>query len=191
METLIRATQQMIKEEDSLHQRRQCPPDAPEGPANGLPKGPSGACFTPEYPQRPLPLQCRGLVHTFSPEHSPAPLSRLSSPGTERLHMPKDLQTDRPTLCLPLHQRLGRPGTCSTSPTPAPALYPPHTYPRPYLDRHASLSLTGYTPEHLYEPDRTSASSDPPHCDLTPHFHMAAQQTPGHKGPSVIIYNGS
>ncbi|XP_044216422.1 single-minded homolog 1-A [Thunnus albacares] len=199
IETLIRATQQMIKEEESRLQLRKGPPDGPLGPANGLPKGP-GLCFTPEYTQGPLPLQtvvCRGLSQVISPAPSPAPLSRLSSPGSERLHKPKDyLQTDLSPLSLPLHHPFSRPGTCSAPPTPAPALYPAHTHPRPYLDKHTAYSLTGYALEHLYDPESlrgycTSTSTGPTHYDMTPHLRIPAEQTPGHKGTSVIITNGS
>ncbi|KAI9541376.1 Single-minded 1-A [Dissostichus eleginoides] len=197
IETLIRATQQMIKEEES--RLRKGPQEVPLGPANGLPKGP-GPCFTPEYSQGPLPLQtvvCRGLSQVISLAPSPAPLSRLSSPGPERLHKPKDyLQTDVSPLSLPLHHAFGRLGPCSSSPTSAPVLYPSHTHPRPYLDKHKSYSLTGYALEHLYDPESlrgycTSTSTGPPHYDVTPHLRMAAEQTPGHKGTSVIISNGS
>ncbi|XP_022606827.1 single-minded homolog 1-A-like [Seriola dumerili] len=199
IETLIRATQQMIKEEESRLQLRKAPPDSPLGPANGLPKGP-GSCFTPEYTQGPLPLQsvvCRGLSQVISPANSPAPLSRLSSPGSERLNKPKDyLQTDMSPLSLPLHNSLGRSGSCSASPSLAPALYPSHTHPRPYLDKHTAYSLTGYALEHLYDPESlrgycTSTSSGPTHYDVTPHLRIPAEQTPGHKGTSVIITNGS
>uniref|UniRef100_A0A671V9T1 SIM bHLH transcription factor 1a n=1 Tax=Sparus aurata TaxID=8175 RepID=A0A671V9T1_SPAAU len=185
IETLIRATQQMIKEEECRLQLRRGPPDAPMGPANGLPKGP-GPCFTPEYTQGPLPLQtvvCRGLSQVISPAPSPAPLSRLSSPGSEHLHKPKDyLQTDLSPLSLPLHHPF--------------ALYPSHAHPRPYLDKHTAFSLTGYTLEHLYDPESlrgycTSASTGPTHYDMTPHLLIPAEQTPGHKGTSVIITNGS
>ncbi|XP_059195444.1 single-minded homolog 1-A [Centropristis striata] len=197
IETLIRATQQMIKEEESRLQLRKGPLDAPQGPANGLPKGP---CFTPEYTQGSLPLQtgvCRGLSQGASPAPSPAPLSRLSSPGTERLHKSKDcLPTDLSPLTLPLYHPFVRPGPCSVSPTSAPALYPSHTSPRPYLDKHKAYSLTGYALEHLYDPESlrgycTSASTGPTHYDVTPHLRMPAEQTPGHKGTSVIISNGS
>ncbi|KAJ4930855.1 hypothetical protein JOQ06_025158 [Pogonophryne albipinna] len=197
IETLIRATQQMIKEEES--RLRKGPQEVALGPANGLPKGP-GPCFTPEYSQGPLPLQtvvCRGLSQVISPAPSPAPLSRLSSPGPERLHKPKDyLQTDVSPLSLPLHHAFGRLGPCSSSPPTAPVLYPSHTHPRPYLDKHKSYSLTGYALEHLYDPESlrgycTSTSTAPPHYDVTPHLRMAAEQTPGHKGTSVIISNGS
>ncbi|KAM3613564.1 uncharacterized protein V6R79_001493 [Siganus canaliculatus] len=199
IETLIRATQQMIKEEESRLQLRKASLDAPVGPANGLPKG-TGPCFTPDYAQVPLPLQtvvCRGLSQVISPAPSPASPSRLSSPGSERLHKSKDyLQTDLSPLPLPLHHPFGRPGPCSTSPTPAPALYPSHTYPRPYLDKHAAYSLTGYTLEHLYDPESlrgycTSASTGPTHYDMTPHLRIPAEHPPGHKGTSVIITNSS
>ncbi|KAK5862849.1 hypothetical protein PBY51_018205 [Eleginops maclovinus] len=201
IETLIRATQQMIKEEEIRHQLRKGPQDGPLGPANGLPKGP-GSCFTPEYSQGPLPLQtvvCRGLSQVISPAPSPAPLSRLRSPGPELLHKPKDyLQTDGSPLSLPLHHPFGRLGPCSASPTSAPIVYPSHTHthPRPYLDKHKSYSLTGYALEHLYDPESlrgycTSTSTGPTHYDVTPHLRMPAEQTPGHKGTSVIISNGS
>ncbi|XP_034029852.1 single-minded homolog 1-A [Thalassophryne amazonica] len=192
IETLIRATQQMIKEEESrLHLRK-----GPLGAANGLPKG-SGTCFTPEYTQGPLPLQtvvCRGLNQLISPESSPAPLSRLSSPGSEHILKPKDyLQTDVSPLSLPLHHPLSRPGPCSSS--PAPGHYPSHTHPRPYLDKHAAYSLTGYALEHLYDAESlrghcTSAITGPTHNDMTPHLRIPSEQTAGHKGTSVIITNG-
>jgi len=194
IETLIRATQQMIKEEESRFQLRKGPPGGTLGPANGLPKGP-GPCFTPEYLQGPL--ACRGLSQVISPAPSPAPLSRLSSPGPERLHKPKDyLHTDLSPLSLPLHHPFGHPGPCSDSPTPTPTLYPAHIHPRPYLDKHKAYSMTGYALENLYEPESlrgycTSASSGPAHYDVTPHLRMPAEQTPGHKGTSVIISNGS
>ncbi|XP_056289974.1 single-minded homolog 1-A isoform X2 [Pseudoliparis swirei] len=194
IETLIRATQQMIKEEESRFQLRKGPPGGTLGPANGLPKGP-GPCFTPEYLQGPL--ACRGLSQVISPAPSPAPLSRLSSPGPERLHKPKDyLHTDLSPLSLPLHHPFGHPGPCSDSPTPTPTLYPAHIHPRPYLDKHKAYSMTGYALENLYEPESlrgycTSASSGPAHYDVTPHLRVPAEQTPGHKGTSVIISNGS
>uniref|UniRef100_A0A8D3ANQ0 SIM bHLH transcription factor 1a n=1 Tax=Scophthalmus maximus TaxID=52904 RepID=A0A8D3ANQ0_SCOMX len=197
IQTLIRATQQMIKEEESRIHLRKGPADPPLGPANGLPKG-TGPCFTPEFAQGPLqPVVCRGLSQAISPADSPAPLSRLSSPRSERLHKPKDyLQTDLPTLSLPLHHPLGRSGPCSASPALAPALYPSHAHPRPYLDKHTAYSLTGYALEHLYDPESlrgycTSAGTGPTHYDVTPHLRMPAEQSPGHKGTSVIITNSS
>uniref|UniRef100_A0A3Q3K071 SIM bHLH transcription factor 1b n=1 Tax=Monopterus albus TaxID=43700 RepID=A0A3Q3K071_MONAL len=199
IKTLIRATQQMIKEEESRLQLRKGPPDAPLGPVNGLPKGP-GPCFTSEYTQGPLPLQtvmCRGLSQVISPANSPAPLSRLSSPGSERLQKPKDyLPTDLSPISLPLHHSLARPGQCLASPTPVPALYPSHNHPRSYLDKHTAYSLRGYALEHLYDPESIrgycpSTSTGHTHYEMTPHLRIQAEQTPGHKGTSVIITNGS
>ncbi|XP_068189449.1 single-minded homolog 1-A [Antennarius striatus] len=199
METLIRATQQIIKKEESQLPLREDPMDASAGPAKGLLKGPCGACFPTECTQGPLPLQmvCHGLTQTISPVPSPAPLSRLSSPGIECLHKTKDyLPTDLSPLCLPLQHPLGRPGTCLTSSTPAPVLCPPHTYTRPYFDRNTAYSLTGYTLEHLYDPQTMrgyckSSSTGRTHYDMTPHLRMPVEQTPGHKGTPVIITNGS
>ncbi|XP_029360913.1 single-minded homolog 1-A [Echeneis naucrates] len=199
IETLIRVTQQMIKEEESRLQLRNGLSDSPLGPANGLPKDP-GQCFTPDYTQEPLPLQsvvCRGLSQVISPAISPTPLSRLSSPGSERLQKPKDyLQTDLSTLSLPLHHPFGRSGSCSTSPPLAQAMYPSHSRTRPYLDKHTAYSLTGYALEHLYDSESfrgycTSASTGSAHYEMTPHLRISTEQTPGHKGTSVIITNSS
>lgn len=197
IETLIRATQQMIKEEESRFQLRKGPPGAPLGPANGLPKGP-GPCFAPEYTQGPLQtVVCRGLSQGISLASGPAPPCRLSSPGPDRLHKSKDylqadLQADLSPLSLPLHHPFGRSGPCSPSPILDPALYPPHTY----LDKHKAYSLTGYALENLCDPESlrgycSSAGMGPTHYDGTPHLRMPAEQTAGHKGPSVIISNGS
>ncbi|KAM6893385.1 single-minded homolog 1-A [Xenentodon cancila] len=191
IETLIRATQQMIKEEESRLQLRKGPGDTPLGLGNGLPQGPA-SCFTADYGQGPLPLQavvCRGFSQVLSPAPSPAPLSRLSSPGLERLHKPKDyLHTELSPLSLQFHHPIGRPGACSASPSPAPHLYPSNGHSRSYLEKH-TYSLTGYTLEHLYDPESLRAySTGPTHYDP---FHVPAEQTPGHKGTSVIITNSS
>lgn len=198
IETLIRVTQQLIKEEESRLQLHKVNQNDPIGLSNGLPKG-SSPCFNPDYTQRSLPLQtviCRGLGQVISPATSPALLSGHSSPGSERHHKPKDLCTDLSLLSLPLHHPFGRTGTCSTSPTLTPALYPSHTYPRSYVDKHTAYSLAGYTLEHLYDAESlrgycTSASTGPAQCNVTPHLSIPAEQTPGHKGTSVIITNGS
>lgn len=199
IETLIRVTQQLIKEEESRLQLHKVNQNDPIGLSNGLPKG-SSPCFNPDYTQRSLPLQaviCRGLGQVISPATSPALLSRHSSPGSERHHKPKDhVCTDLSLLSLPLHHPFGRTGTCSTSPTLTPALYPSHTYPRSYVDKHTAYSLAGYTLEHLYDAESlrgycTSASTGPAQCNVTPHLSIPAEQTPGHKGTSVIITNGS
>ncbi|KAJ8005423.1 hypothetical protein DPEC_G00146500 [Dallia pectoralis] len=195
METLIRATQQMIKEEENRLVR----PNTRIGPANGLPKG-SGPCFTIDYPHRVLQsVLCHGLGQVIS--HSPAPLSRLRSPRSVH-HTHKDYlqptgQTDHsPAL---LQFPLGRTGpTSASSPTRAPALY--HLHPqtqggRPYMDKHAAtFSLTGYALEHLCDSESLrgySASIDSPEYDVNSHLCLQSEQGPGHKGTSVIITNGS
>lgn len=194
---LIRATQQMIKEEENRIPLLKSSSDAPLWPANRLPKG-HGPCFTPEYAHLPLQtVACRRLSQVISPVPSPTPLSRLSSPASEQLQEPKDyFQTYRPPLSLPLHHPLSRSAPLSTSPTPAPALYLSNTHPQPYLDKHAAYSVTGYALEHLYEPESiqgccTSASNSPNRYNFTPHLHIPTEQTPTHKGTAVIMTNSS
>ncbi|XP_019735582.1 single-minded homolog 1-A [Hippocampus comes] len=191
METLIRATQHMIKEEESRLQLRKVHPDTPLGQANGLLNS-TGLCCTSEYTQRPIQaVVCRGLSHVISPVHSPAHFSRLS-PGSESLKKSKDyLQTDMGPRSLQLRYPFVRPGPCSDSPTPAPALYPPHTHFRPYLEKHTPYPRTGYALEHLYDQESLRGYCTSASTDMTPHLRMPAEQTPGHKGTSVIITNGS
>uniref|UniRef100_A0A3Q3VY63 Uncharacterized protein n=1 Tax=Mola mola TaxID=94237 RepID=A0A3Q3VY63_MOLML len=160
---------------------------------------PLSPCSTLEYTQSSLPLEtvlCRSLGQMISPAPIPAPLSRLSSPKSEHLHKPKGhTHTELSPLSLSLHPPFGRAGTCSTPPTMAPAFYPSYTFPRPYLDKHTAYSLTGYTLDHLYDPEShgycTSASTGPTHYNMTPHLRIPTEQTSGHKGTSVIITNGS
>ncbi|KAI4871207.1 hypothetical protein NFI96_003473 [Prochilodus magdalenae] len=188
IETLIRATQQMIKEEENRLQLRKSSGEQ-LGPANGLAKSHS-SCFSTEFPQAALQgSACRGPAQVISPAPSPVPLSRLSSPGSERLAKAKDfLQTE---LSSPQQHQLALTGSCTTSPTPA--LYPSH--PRQYLDKHAAYSLTGYTLEHLYEADSFRGYSlgctGSSHYEMASHLRMQAEQPPSHKGTSVIISNGS
>ncbi|XP_054637616.1 single-minded homolog 1-A isoform X3 [Dunckerocampus dactyliophorus] len=192
IETLIRATQHLIKEEESRLQQRKAHPNTPLGQGNGLSNSP-GLCFTSEYTQRPRPaVVCRGVSHMISPVPSPTILSRLSSPGSESLNKSKDYhQTDLSPHSSQLHHPFGRPGSCSASPTPAPALYPPHTHFRPYLEKHTPYPLAGYALEHLYDPESLRGYCTSASTDVTPHLHIPAEQTPGHKGTSVIITNGS
>ncbi|XP_038129489.1 single-minded homolog 1-A-like [Cyprinodon tularosa] len=194
IESLIRATQQMIKEEESRTQLAKGFEDTPPGLASGLQRA-AASCFTAEYSQGPpQTMVYRSFNQVISPNPSPTPLSRLSSPGAERLHKPKDyLQTNMTPLSLQLHHPLGRLGPCSASPTQAPALYPSHSHPRSYVDKHPAYSLTGYTLEHLYDPENlrgccSSVNTEPTHYD---HFLAPGEQNPGHKGPSVIISNSS
>lgn len=161
-------------------------------PANGLAKSTS-SCFGNEFAQSSLQgVVCRGSAQVISPAPSPTPLSRISSPSSERLAKAKDfLQTELSSPQQQQQQQLGLAGSCAVSPTPA--LYPSH--PRQYLDKHTTYSLSGYTLEHLYEADSFRgyalgcASSS--HYDMTSHLRMQAEQTTSHKGTSVIISNGS
>uniref|UniRef100_A0A674PEB8 SIM bHLH transcription factor 1a n=1 Tax=Takifugu rubripes TaxID=31033 RepID=A0A674PEB8_TAKRU len=113
------------------------------------------------------------------------------------LHKLKDHHPHRPCppLSLPLHHPLGRPAACSASPSPTSVLYSSHSYPRPYLDKHAAFSLTGYSLEHLSDPENLrgycASATDDPSYGISPHLHVPTEQTPGHKGASVIITNGS
>ncbi|XP_061146149.1 single-minded homolog 1-A [Syngnathus typhle] len=191
MGSLIRATQYMIKEEENRLQLRKVHPDTPLGHLNGLLNTGGHRC-TSEYTQKPIQaVVCRGLSHVISPVHSPAQLSRLS-PGSESITKSKDyLQSDPGTRSFQLHYPFGRPGPCSDSPTPAPALYPPHSHFRPYLEKHTPYPLTGYALEHLYDQESLRGYCTSASTDTTPHLRMPAEQTPGHKGTSVIITNGS
>lgn len=197
IQTLIGATQQMIKEEESGLQLHKDTADAPLGLANGPPKD-SGPRSTRVYTQSSLPLEsvlCQNLGQMISPAPFPAPLSRLNSP--KHLHNPKDhTHTELSPFSLSLHPPFGRAGTCSASPSMAPPLYPSHSLSRPYLDKHRAYSLTGYTLDHLYDPESlhgyyTSASTGPTHYNMTPHLRIPTVQTSGHKGTSVIITNSS
>ncbi|XP_056332157.1 single-minded homolog 1-A [Danio aesculapii] len=183
IETLIRATQQMIKEEESRLQLRKPPTDVTLEPTNSLAK----SFHSTDFPQSAMQsVVCRGPAQVISPAPSPVPLSRLNSPIPDRLSKGKDfLQNELSSSQLPLT------GTCAVSPTPA--LYPSH--PRQYLEKHAAYSLTSYALEHLYEADSfrgySLGCSGSSHYDMATHLRMQAEQAPGHKGTSVIITNGS
>ncbi|XP_023661948.1 single-minded homolog 1-A isoform X2 [Paramormyrops kingsleyae] len=181
METLIRVTQQMIKEEESRLQHRKATA------ANGLAKAhapPFPADFPPGavvYRSASTSLACERLQHRdgkpTSPPigrelgASPAPLSRMGSPASERLSKPGDF--------LPAEL--------------SPSCYPA-AHPRQYLDRHAAYSLTGYALDHLYDGEALrgySLGCAGAHYDVASHLRMPADPSPGHKGTSVIITNGS
>uniref|UniRef100_A0A3Q3IC73 SIM bHLH transcription factor 1b n=1 Tax=Monopterus albus TaxID=43700 RepID=A0A3Q3IC73_MONAL len=206
METLIRATQQMIKEEESRLQQQKVPVDI-----SGLTKAHS-PCFTsslPHHSQLTMPsVVCRGpgapsidlpserlhhrdSVKVLGPHDndenttSPASMSRLSSPSSDGiprsvLPLTKDyLQTD-----LSPH---------SSQPQGNLLLYPNQE--RQPLDRQAAYALTGYSLEHLYDPE-TLRSYSGLACagvqyDVASHVRMQAEQMQGHKATSVIITNGS
>uniref|UniRef100_A0A8C7VQE1 Uncharacterized protein n=1 Tax=Oncorhynchus mykiss TaxID=8022 RepID=A0A8C7VQE1_ONCMY len=188
METLIHATQHMIKEEESRLQLRKGPLDA-LGPVGG-PSNNSPCSFTPStlpLPQAAMPgVVCRGPGVANA---SPASLSRLSSPSTDGiprsgLSVSKDYlhgQTD----VSPHHHPLGQQG--SPLPYQAQEMQP--------LDRHAAYALTGYSQVHLYDAESlrnySGLGCGGAQYDMVPHMRMQADQMQGHKGTSVIITNGS
>uniref|UniRef100_A0A8C7XZS4 SIM bHLH transcription factor 1a n=1 Tax=Oryzias sinensis TaxID=183150 RepID=A0A8C7XZS4_9TELE len=185
METLIRATQQMIKEEESRLHHHKALLDV-----SGLTKTHS-TCFTPtlsHHSQLTMPsVVCRGPV--LGPHDndenttSPASLSRLSSPSSDVISrsghpLTKDyMQTD-------------------LSPHPQQAQGSPLLYAsqdRQPLDR--AYALAGYSLEHLYDQDNLRSYSGLAcggvQYDVTSHMRMQAEQIQGHKATSVIITNGS
>ncbi|MGH0173084.1 UNVERIFIED_CONTAM: hypothetical protein FKN15_077861 [Acipenser sinensis] len=206
IETLIRATQQMIKEEENRLQLQKATQDHMAS-VNGVTKSHS-SCYATNYPQTQLQgVVCRGpgvtssalcdhLQHrdgkTISPQeskhdNSPTSLSRISSPISDRisksgLSLAKDyLHTD-----LSPHQKPGN--HCASS---SPTNYSSHH--RQYLDKH-TYSLTGYAFEHLYDSETLrnySLGCSGSHYDVTSHLRVQQDQAQGHKGTSVIITNGS
>lgn len=214
METLIRATQQMIKEEESRLQQQQHkePLDV-----SGLAKAHSPQCFASSlahHSQLGMPsVVCRGpgapsidLALPLAPERlhhrdavkalcphdndenttSPASLSRLSSPSSDGisrsgLSMTKDyLQSE-----LSPHP--------AQQPQGSPLIYPAAE--RQPLDRQAAYALTGYSLEHLYDPESlrnySGLACAGVQYDVASHVRMQAEQMQGHKATSVIITNGS
>ncbi|KAK2903441.1 hypothetical protein QQF64_009482 [Cirrhinus molitorella] len=192
IETLIRATQQMIKEEESRLQLRKAPTEIPLESTNGLAKSHGSSFHSTDFTQSALQsVVCRGPAQVISPAPSPVPLSRLSSPIPDRLGKSKDFLQNELSSSQQHQQPLPLTGTCAVSPTPA--LYPSH--PRQYLEKHTAYSLTSYALEHLYEADSfrgySLGCSGSSHYDMATHLRMQAEQAPGHKGTSVIITNGS
>ncbi|XP_053565081.1 single-minded homolog 1 [Bombina bombina] len=201
IETLIRATQQMIKEEENRLQLRKSSPDQ-LSTVNGTGKR-NSICFS-NYQQPQLTgVVCRGpSLSNNSPcdhiqqrdgkilsprdneyENSPTTLSRMSSPNSDRISktgvtIAKDY----------LHVNVSPQQTVDNS--ASPNYYSSH---RQYFDKHA-YTFTGYAFEHLYDPESIrnySLSCNGPHFDVTSHLRMQQDPTQVHKGTSVIITNGS
>lgn len=206
METLIRATQQMIKEEESRLQQHKTPLDI-----SGLAKAhspcfssslahhsqltmPSVVCRGPGAPSIDIPSErlhhpdrVKGIGSHDNDENttSPASLSRLSSPSSDGiprsgLSLTKDyMQTD-----LSPHP---------SQPQGSPLLYPAQE--RQPLDRQAAYALTGYSLEHLYDSENlrsySSLACGGVQYDVASHVRMQAEQMQAHKATSVIITNGS
>lgn len=205
IETLIRATQQMIKEEENRLQQRKSTPDQLVS-MNGAGKKHS-VCFTNYHQQQQLREACRVPSITTTPpcehtqqqrdgklmspqendyDNSPTTLSRINSPGSDRMSksgllLAKDyFHSD-----MSPHQTPG-----DHQPTSSPNYYTSH---RQYFDKHA-YTLTGFALEHLYDSETIrnySLGCNGSHFDVTSHLRMQQDPAQGHKGTSVIITNGS
>ncbi|KFM01428.1 Single-minded 1 [Aptenodytes forsteri] len=203
IETLIRATQQMIKEEENRLQLRKTTPD-PLVSINGTGKK-HATCFA-NYPQQQLAGDvCRvptvantppcehiqqrdGKImspHENDYDNSPTTLSRISSPNSDRI--------SKSSLVLAkdyLHSDMSPHQTPGDHPAASPNYYSSH---RQYFDKHA-YTLTGYALEHLYDTETIrnySLGCNGSHFDVTSHLRMQQDPAQGHKGTSVIITNGS
>lgn len=206
METLIRATQQMIKEEETRLQQHKEPVDmsglskahspcfAPSLAHHSQLAAPSVVCRGPGAPAVDLPsgrLHHRDVIKALGSNDndestsSPASLSRLSSPSSDGiprsgLSIAKDyMQAD-----LSPHP---------PQPQGSPLIYPAQE--RQHLDRQAAYALTGYSLEHLYDAESLRSYSGLAcggvQYDVASHVRMQAEQMQGHKATSVIITNGS
>ncbi|KFV85399.1 Single-minded 1 [Struthio camelus australis] len=203
IETLIRATQQMIKEEENRLQLRKTTPD-PLVSVNGTGKK-HAICFA-NYPQQQLSGDvCRvptvantppcehiqqrdGKImspHENDYDNSPTALSRINSPNSDRISKSSlVLGKDYMHSDMSPHQT---PGDHSAA---SPNYYSSH---RQYFDKHA-YTLTGYALEHLYDTETIrnySLGCNGSHFDVTSHLRMQQDPAQGHKGTSVIITNGS
>uniref|UniRef100_A0A8C6M2P8 SIM bHLH transcription factor 1 n=1 Tax=Nothobranchius furzeri TaxID=105023 RepID=A0A8C6M2P8_NOTFU len=163
METLIRATQQMIKEEESRLQHQKVLLDV-----SGLSKTHS-PCFPsslPHHSQLTMPsVVCRGPS---------APIPRSGLPLTKD-YMPTDLSPHPPQsqgspLLYPAQER---------QPLDRQAAYALAGYSLEHL----------YDPENLRS--YSSLTCGGVQYDVASHVRMQAEQIQGHKATSVIITNGS
>lgn len=203
IETLIRATQQMIKEEENRLQLRKAPPDQLAS-INGAGKKHS-LCFANYQQAAPSGEVCHSSAlasnspcdhiqqregKMLSPQekdydNSPTALSRMSSPSSDRitkssLILAKDY----------LHSDMSPHQTAGDHPAISPNCFGSH---RQYFDKHA-YTLTGYALEHLYDSETIrnySLGCNGSHFDVTSHLRMQPDPAQGHKGTSVIITNGS
>ncbi|KAM7171668.1 single-minded homolog 1 [Macrochelys suwanniensis] len=203
IETLIRATQQMIKEEENRLQLQKTTPDQLVS-INGAGKKHS-ICFANYQPQQLTGDVCRvpTVANTSPCEHiqqrdgklmsphendydnSPTTLSRISSPNSDRI--------SKSSLILAkdyLHSDMSPHQATGDHPAASPNYYTSH---RQYFDKHA-YTLTGYALEHLYDSETIrnySLGCNGSHFDVTSHLRMQQDPAQGHKGTSVIITNGS
>ncbi|KAB0353120.1 hypothetical protein FD754_017977 [Muntiacus muntjak] len=203
IETLIRATQQMIKEEENRLQLRKAPPDQLAS-INGAGKKHS-LCFASYQQPPPTGDVCHSSAlansspcdhiqqregkmlspHENDYDNSPTALSRISSPNSDRI--------SKSSLILAkdyLHSDMSPHQTPGDHPAISPNCFGSH---RQYFDKHA-YTLTGYALEHLYDSETIrnySLGCNGSHFDVTSHLRMQPDPSQGHKGTSVIITNGS
>ncbi|CAB1342660.1 unnamed protein product [Coregonus sp. 'balchen'] len=219
METLIRVTQQMIKEEESRLQLHKGPLDA-LGPVGGLSNKSHRPCsFTPSslpLPQTAMPsVVCRGpgvangINVTLTSErlhhrndggkvlgsHDNDDKNTASPASLSRLSSPSSDGIPRSGLSVSKDYLQSQTDISPHHNPPgqqgSPQLYPAQE--RQPLDRHAAYTLTGYSLDHLYDAEslRSYSGLGGAQYGMLPHMRMQADQIQGHKGTSVIITNGS
>ncbi|XP_029486803.1 single-minded homolog 1-A-like [Oncorhynchus nerka] len=219
METLIRVTQQMIKEEESRLQLHKGPLDA-LGPVGGLSNKNHRPCsFTPSslpLLQTAMPgVVCRGpgvadgINLTLTSErlhhrndggnvlgsHDNDDKNTASPASLSRLSSPSSDGIPRSGLSVSKDYLQSQTDVSPHHHPPvqqgSPLLYPAQE--RQHLDRHAAYTLTGYSLDHLYEAEslRSYSGLAGAQYSMLPHMRMQADQIQGHKGTSVIITNGS
>jgi len=197
METLIRATQQMIKEEESRLQQHvvsgrlskahsPCFAAAAGPPQTSMAVAAGGVDAVAEHLLHRDAGKLPGSHDNDDNTASPASVSRLSSPSSDGMPRPglslaKDyMQTD-----LSPHDPQGQ-----GSPLMYSSAQERHT-----LDRQPAYAVTGYSLEHLYDQESmrgyTGLGYGGVQYDVASHMRMQTEQMQGHKATSVIITNGS
>ncbi|KAK7907726.1 hypothetical protein WMY93_016338 [Mugilogobius chulae] len=184
METLIRATQQMIKEEETRLQHHKAPPvDVPGITAAAKPHSP---CYSAPASPTTCPAWCAEARALPERLKLPDPDESVPSPALSRLSSPSSDGVPRSGLQLAAKDFLH-----STELSPAAQGSPLY----PAQDRQAAYALTGYSLEHFYDPESLRsypglACGGVPY-DVATHVRMQAEQMQAHKATSVIITNGS
>uniref|UniRef100_H2VC06 Single-minded homolog 1-like n=1 Tax=Takifugu rubripes TaxID=31033 RepID=H2VC06_TAKRU len=169
METLIRATQQMIKEEETRLQQHKEPVGI-----SGLSKAHS-PCFGSSLAHQSQLIMPSVVCRGPGAPSIDIPSERLSSHSLTKDYMQTDLSPHPP------------------QPQGSPLIYPPQE--RQHLDRQAAYALTGYSLEHLYDAESLRSYSGLAcggvQYDVASHVRLQTEQMQGHKATSVIITNGS
>ncbi|KAM9553386.1 single-minded homolog 1-A-like isoform 2-T2 [Salvelinus alpinus] len=220
LETLIHATQHMIKEEESRLQMRKGPLDA-LGPVGGPSNNSHSPCsFTSSalpLPQAAMPgVVCRGpgvangINLTLTSErlyprddggkvldsHGNIDNNTASPASLSRLSSPSTDGIPRSGLSVSKDYLQGQTDVSPHHPLGqqgSPLLYQAQEM-QP-LDRHAAYALTGFSQVHLYDAESlrnySGLGCGGAQYDMVPHMRMQADQMQVHKGTSVIITNGS